>query len=179
VNPATPAVLTVATLHAGSAPNVIPEQATLGGTLRATDPATRALLADELRHLAAAVAHAHHCTATVTVDLGPPPIVNPAGPARWAQEAATRVLGDEAVVPLGITNMAGEDFACYMERIPGCFLRVGAREPDGEPTPAHTPRFHAAEGSILVGAAVLAECARVASAALAAGGSAATTPARA
>ena len=62
--------------------------------------------------------------------------------------------------------MGGEDFAYYMERIPGAFLRIGAREPGGEPTPAHTPRFFAADGCLFVGAAVLAETARVASAAL-------------
>jgi hippurate hydrolase len=49
-----------------------------------------------------------------------------------------------------------------MEKIPGCFLRIGAREAGGEPAPAHSPRFTAAEESIFVGAAVLAECARVA-----------------
>ena len=72
------------------------------------------------------------------------------------------MLGVGNVVPFGITNMGGEDFACYLERIGGCFLRIGAREPGGEPAPAHSPRFVAAEESIFVGAAVLAECARVA-----------------
>lgn len=167
VNPATPAVVTVATVHAGTALNVIPGQATLGGTLRAVDPDTRALLAAEVRRLAEGVATAHGLSASVTLTLGPPPIVNPAGPAAWARRAVTSLLGPDAVVPLGITNMAGEDFAHYMERIPGCFMRVGARMP-GEPViPAHTPQFHASEGSLFVGAAVLAEVARVASAELA------------
>jgi metal-dependent amidase/aminoacylase/carboxypeptidase family protein len=63
--------------------------------------------------------------------------------------------------------MAAEDFACYLSRARGCFLRVGARG-EGEPTtPAHSPNFDVAEGAIAVGAAVLAECARTASAALA------------
>jgi hippurate hydrolase len=97
----------------------------------------------------------------------PPPIVNPARPAAWAQRAAASLLGASAVVPLGSLNMGGEDFAYYMERIPGCFLRIGAREHGGPTIPAHTPHFHAAEGSIFVGAAVLAEAARVSSAAIA------------
>ena len=65
-------------------------------------------------------------------------------------------------MPLGFLNMASEDFAHYLERIPGCFLRIGAREPGGEATPAHNPRFAPAEEAIFVGAAVLAEAARVA-----------------
>jgi hippurate hydrolase len=67
---------------------------------------------------------------------------------------------------LGFVNLAGEDFAHYLERMPGCFMRIGAREPDGVMVPAHSPHFVAAESSIFVGAAVLAETARVASAAL-------------
>jgi hippurate hydrolase len=48
--------------------------------------------------------------------------------------------------------------------MPGCFLRIGAREPGGRPIPAHSPHFYAAEESIFVGAAVLAQTARIASA---------------
>jgi len=53
--------------------------------------------------------------------------------------------------------------------VPGCFLRVGAREDGGAPIAAHSPRFYAAEEAIFTGAAVLAETARVAAAALAGG----------
>jgi amidohydrolase len=167
INPATPAVVTVASVHAGSASNVIPEQATLGGTLRTVDPETRALVATEVRKLAEGIAAAHGVTATVDLTLGPPPLVNHEQPASWAREAVASVLGAGALVPLGTTNMAGEDFAFYLERIPGCFLRVGARLSGEAPIPAHTPQFFAAESSVFVGAAVLAEAARVASAALA------------
>ena len=166
VNPATPAVVTVATMHAGSALNVIPDSATLGGTLRAVDPQTRALLATEVRRLAEGIAAAHGLVASVALTLGPPPIVNPDRPTAWARQAVESLLGADALVPLGITNMAGEDFAFYMERIPGCFMRVGARLPGEAVIPAHTPQFHAAEESLFVGAAVLAETARIASAEL-------------
>jgi amidohydrolase len=167
LNPSTPAVVTVATIHAGSAPNIIPGRATLGGTLRAVDPQTRAMLADAVREIAEGVAAAHGLTAAVCLSLGPPPIVNPEPPVAWARRAVETILGTGALVPLGITNMAGEDFAYYMERIPGCFLRIGARLPDEPVIPAHTPQFHVAEETLFVGAAVLAETARVASAALA------------
>lgn len=169
VNPSVPAVLTVATMQAGSAPNIIPETATIGGTLRSVDPVTRALLANEMRRVAMGIAAAHDVTADVRIELGPPPIVNPEREIAWAREAAVGLLGREAIAPLGMTNLAGEDFAFYMERIPGAFLRIGAREPGGKATPAHTPAFIAAEGSLFIGAALLAATARVASAALGAG----------
>jgi amidohydrolase len=167
LNPAIPAVVTVATVHAGEASNVIPERAVLTGTLRTVDPESRRLLGIEVRRIAEGIAAAHGLTARVTIQLGPPPIVNPDLPAAWARQAAESLLGQGAVVPLGITNMAGEDFAFYMERIPGCFMRVGARAPGEAAIPAHTPQFDSAEASLFVGAAVLAEAARVGSAALA------------
>lgn len=166
LNPATPGVVSVGTVQAGTAPNVIPERAVLSGTVRAVDDASRKLMLEEVRRIASDVASGYGVAARVSMGTGTPPIVNPPEATRWAREAARRVVGERNVVPLGFLNLAAEDFASYMQRIPGCFLRVGAREPDGEIIPAHAPRFHAAEESIFVGAAVLAECARVAAAAL-------------
>jgi amidohydrolase len=168
VNPATPAVVTIGMVSAGTAPNIIPERAELRGTLRATDHETRALLQAEVREISAHIAAAHRVQAKVTFSAGVPPVINDARTARWASEAATAMLGADSVLPLGITNMAGEDFAWYQGRMPGCFLRVGAREHDEPVIPAHSPQFDVSEGAIFVGAAVLAECARRASAELAA-----------
>jgi hippurate hydrolase len=172
LNPANPGVVTIGTVRAGTASNVIPERATLTGTVRAVDAASRRLMLDEVKRIAEATAAAYRLTAKVTLDLGTPPIVNPPNATAWARRAAASLLGEEHVVPLGFLNLAGEDFAHYMERIPGCFLRIGAREPGGPIVPAHAPKFYAAEESIFVGAAVLAETARVASAELAKGVSA-------
>jgi amidohydrolase len=166
LNPAWPGVVTIGSVHAGDAPNVIPDRATLGGTVRATEAPARELLLVELRRIAEGTAAAYGVRARVTLDLGTPPLVNPPEAAAWARQAAAAVLGERALVPLGFLNLAGEDFAHYLERMPGCFLRIGAREPGGPAIAAHSPRFHPAEESLFVGAAVLAECARVASAAL-------------
>ena len=164
LNPATPGVVTVGQINAGNAPNVIPDRAVLRGTIRAVDPESRTLMLDELRRLAEAIATAHGVDAHIDIPEGTPPLVNPEGAVAWSREAVTRVLGEEALVPLGFLNLAGEDFAYYLERMPGCFLRIGAREPGGKPIPAHSPRFYPAEDSIVIGALVLAECARVAAA---------------
>ena len=167
VNPATPAVVTVGMVSAGTAPNVIPDRAVLRGTLRATDNETRGLLQTELREIATHIAAAHHVEARVTFGAGVPPVINDARAAEWAAIAVGAVLGAGAVVPLGAPNMAGEDFAWYQRRIPGCFLRVGARLEHEQIIAAHSPQFDVAEDAIFVGAAVLAECARRASQALA------------
>jgi hippurate hydrolase len=166
LNPANPGVVTIGAVHAGTASNVIPDRATLKGTVRAVDAPSRTLMLDEVRRLAESVAAAYRLAAHVSLDLGTPPIVNPPNATAWARRAAVSIVGEENVVPLGFLNLAGEDFAHYMERIPGCFLRIGAREAGGVAIPAHAPKFYAAEESIFVGAAVLAETARVAAEAL-------------
>jgi len=169
VNPALPAVVTVGVVSAGTAPNVIPDRATVRGTLRATDDATRALLQAEVRNITEHVAAAHKLEARVTIGSGVPPVINGEEAAGWAREAAIATLGPDAVVPLGAANMAAEDFAWYLQKIPGCFLRFGARRAGEAVIPAHSPNFDVAEDAILVGARVLAECARRASAALSKG----------
>ena len=166
LNPAWPGVVTIGSIRAGDAPNVIPDKATLTGTVRATEAPARTLLLEELRWLCEGIASAYGVRARVSLELGTPPLVNPPDATAWARQAVSTVLGTEALAPLGFLNLAGEDFAHYLERIPGCFLRIGAREPGGATVAAHSPRFFPAEESLFVGAAVLAECARVASQAL-------------
>ena len=117
----------------------------------------------EVKQVTESIARAFGVEARVTLDLGTPPLVNQSATAAMARRAAVDVVGAENVVPLGFLNLAGEDFAHYLERVPGCFLRIGAREAGGAVIPAHASTFYAAEQSIFVGAAVLAKCAHVAS----------------
>jgi hippurate hydrolase len=160
LDPALPGVVTVGMVHAGRASNVIPESAELEGTIRATTVGSRALLVGEVERIARSVAATHRLTADVHIREGTPPIVNPREGAVWAARAVRQLLGDAALVPLGTTNMGGEDFAFYLEKIPGCFLRIGAREQGGAPAAAHTPRFYPAEEALFIGGAILAQCAR-------------------
>lgn len=168
LTPGEPAVVTVGTIAAGTAPNIIPERAQLSGTLRAVRAATREVLRHEVTRTAEAVAQAHGVEARVRIRPGTPPIVNAADPIEWARAAVGAVLGPDAFQSLDAPNLGGEDFAYYLERVPGCFLRVGAHVPGAELAMAHSPRFLPDERAILVGAAVLAATARNAAVALAA-----------
>lgn len=160
LDPALPGVVTVGSIHSGIAPNVIPETVELTGTVRATTAESRALLTSEVTRIAAAVAATHRLRANVTMSEGTPPVVNSHDASLVAAQAVRDLLGDAALKPLGTTNMGGEDFAFYLERIPGCFLRIGAREPGGDRVAAHSPRFYPDEAALFIGAAVLAQCAR-------------------
>jgi len=163
IPPGVPAVVTVSTIAAGTATNVVPRDAHISGTLRAADRDTRALLQAQLREMTAAVARANGLSAECQIRPGTPPLTNPPDIVQWAQAAVGRTLGDAALIPLPVPNLGGEDFAFYMERIPGCFLRIGGRRSDQEPVPAHSSGFLPDDGAVLVGAAVLAELARTAS----------------
>lgn len=166
LDPALPGVVTVGAFNAGSAANVIPESATVLGTIRATKPESRKLLVEEVERIAHAVAASHRCSATVNITEGTPPLVNGTRASTWAQSTVRTLLGDDALRSLAVANMGGEDFAFYTERIDGCFMRVGTWS-EGRPRDGvHTPRFDPDERALFVAAALLAECARTASAAL-------------
>lgn len=166
LDPSLPGVITVGHLDAGTAANVIPETARCEGTVRATTPASRALLLEELERLAHAVAAAHRLTATFALREGTPPLVNSPRGAGWAQQAVRGLLGDAALRSLALANMGGEDFAFYLERMDGCFMRSGTWREGRSRAGVHTPRFDPDEDALFVTAAVLADCARVASATL-------------
>jgi len=164
LDPALPGVVTVGAILAGEASNVIPERARCAGTIRATTPAVRALLTSEVRRVAGAVAAVHRLTAEVKITDGTPPLVNTAKGSAWASAAAHAVLGPGSTKALATTNMGGEDFAYYLERVDGCFMRIGTFREGRSNAGVHTPRFDPDEDAIFVGGAVLAECARKASA---------------
>ena len=166
LDPALPGVITVAAIHGGRAPNVIPESVELAGTIRATTTVTRQLLVTELERITHAVAATHQLSALFDLQHGTPPLENNADSAAWAAMAVRETLGTDALVPLGTTNMGAEDFAYYLTRMSGCFLRIGAREPGGEHRDVHTSGFFPSEEALFTGAAVLANCARTASRAL-------------
>jgi hippurate hydrolase len=165
----TPAVITVATFNSGTASNIIPEVALLSGSVRAVNAADRKTLLSEIVRVGESVAKAFSLEISVDFVAGTPPLVNDEESVEWAREAVKRVLGQGALRPLAEPNLGGEDFAFYLEKLPGCFFRVGGRVPGRESIPAHSSRFLPADEAVNVGAAVLAEAARVASTRLAEG----------
>lgn len=116
--------------------------------------------------MAKAVAEAHRLSAEITLREGTPPLLNGEQAASWAQAVVVDLLGADAVKSLPVANMGGEDFAFYTERLEGCFLRIGTWSEGRSRAGVHTPRFDPNEDALFVASALLAECARRASAAL-------------
>ena len=153
VDPLHPSVVTVGQLQAGSAPNVIAESALLQGTIRTTDPSARDHIHEGIRRMAQAFQDLHRAKLDVRIDSGYPPVVNSAGETEIARRAASKVVGSAGVVAQEHPSMGGEDFAYYLEKVPGCYVRFGAR-PERVPfAPLHSPTFDIDEAVLPIGAA--------------------------
>ncbi|GHE26837.1 M20 metallopeptidase family protein [Streptomyces vinaceus] len=157
-----PAVVTVASVHAGTAGNVIPDTAEIAGTFRTLSPATRQLVRESITRVAHHVAAAHAARAETTLTEGYPPVVN--DPARTAalHDAAAALLGPGRVHRLPRPFMWAEDFSYVLERVPGAMAFLGARPPGLAPEGAadlHSARVVFDEEALAAGAALHAAAA--------------------
>jgi amidohydrolase len=135
--PLTPLVVSFTTIHGGTADNIIPDQVVLTGTVRTLDDATQALAERRLREIVAATAATFGATAHLAYTRGYPPLVNDAAMVELARTVAARELGADRVAEIEPV-MGGEDFAYYLQRVPGAFVFFGS---GSKPYPHHHPRF--------------------------------------
>ncbi|MFG0305626.1 MAG: M20 family metallopeptidase [Phycisphaerales bacterium JB040] len=130
VKPLSPAVITVASIHAGKANNVIPGEVEMNGTRRAIDAGTRELLQREFLRVVDDAARAYGCEARVNWEPGYPVVRNDADEAERALRIAREVVGVERARVEPEPTMGGEDFAYYCDKVPACFFWVGLGERD-------------------------------------------------
>lgn len=123
-----PAVVTIAKIETGSTDNVIPETASMLGTIRTLSAATRAGVQDGLRRLAEGIAAAHGASATVAFEQGFPPTVCDARAADFARSTVEEVFGPEAWIAMTAPVMGAEDFSYVLEKVPGAMLFLGASD---------------------------------------------------
>jgi hippurate hydrolase len=102
----------------------------------------------------------HNASISVEIQKGYPPVVNSKAEALVARGAACKVLGDSGVAAMQHPSMGSEDFSYYLNEIPGCFVRFGARHPDWEPVPLHSPGFDIDERVLSIGARFFEQVAR-------------------
>ncbi|MGE5672633.1 MAG: M20 metallopeptidase family protein [Mycobacterium leprae] len=153
VGPLQSAVITIGMIHGGSAPNVIPDRVTFQGTVRTLDPQVRKLMPQRIEQVLKGVCDAAGATYKLHYDYGYPVLVNDAAATEAARTAALAVLGDDHVHVMGPT-MGGEDFAYYLEQVPGSFARLGAMTLGTvNPTGLHTSRLFLDEEALPTGVA--------------------------
>jgi len=145
-------VLTIGQVEAGTAPNIIPETALLRGSLRALRERDRRELLERLTGFCAAVAAGFRASAIVRrVGDSCPVLASGEDETARATRALAVELGAERVVAGGPV-MASDDMSLFLERVPGCFFRVGACRPGNPDPPAHhSPAFEIDDACLAVG----------------------------
>ncbi|HET9147505.1 MAG TPA: M20 aminoacylase family protein [Acetobacteraceae bacterium] len=143
ISPLDSVVVSICRFHAGTAHNVIPQEAELEGTVRTLTAPVQDLVAEEIPLLIGNVARAAGAEAETSYARGYPPVVNDAATAARAACAAASVVGEAGVRQDLPASMGGEDFAYYALERPSCFLRIGqrGRDENGE-LRGHMPLHH-------------------------------------
>jgi amidohydrolase len=146
-------------ITAGSAANAIPARGEVEGTLRCLDVSAWRLAADLIPTLAGQLISPYGVEVSTEVTHGVPPVMNDPDAIGVLQRATELAIGPGAVAPTD-QSLGGEDFAWYLEHVPGAMARLGVR-PAGVDTAAdlHTPGFDPDEDAIAIGMTVLASCA--------------------
>lgn len=157
-----PVVVTTGTLQAGTAHNVIPEEAHFASTVRSFTEAARTKLQEVLPRVCRGIALAHGVD--VDVELQPlfPPTINDVSEAQWALELGRERLGGERVLELPHPVTGSEDFSRFLDAVPGAMLFLGATPPGADPATApynHSPEADFDEAVLTTGAELLASLA--------------------
>ena len=153
VDPVQAAVLTVGEIGAGTAFNIIPEKARLGGTVRTLDPDLRESMPERIEALARGVANGMRGDAYLDYTFSYPVTTNEEGAAARALDVAGELFGQESVLELPNPSMGAEDFSYFLERVPGAFIWLGVGE---DVSGLHTPQFAFDEEILPRGSALLA-----------------------
>ena len=150
------AVVTVGSLQAGTAFNVIPDVAVLKGTVRTYNPNVQDHIERRMSELVMGVAAALRGEAEIDYFRSSPPLINHESGAVTVRSAIDDVLGADAAVA-DEAAMGGEDFAYVLAAVPGCMYRLGVRHRDWrEQRPIHASGFDLDEAALPLGSAVLA-----------------------
>ena len=151
------AVLTICRFLGGDALNVIPPSVEFGGTLRCSDIETLTFLREKIRRVSGALGAVYNADVDVDYEHLLPAVVNTADGIATARESITELYGPEAIVDLALPSMGGEDFAYYLQRVPGAMLRVGSAGGPATRYPLHHARFDLDESALPFAARLMAD----------------------
>jgi hippurate hydrolase len=154
VNAFDPAVVTVAKIEAGTTRNIIPETASLLGTIRTVSEKTRNNVLEGVKRVAEGVAAAHGAKVEVNLIRGYPVTVNHDAFADRVVRVATELLGPEHVQAMATPIMGSEDFSYVLQRVTGAFAFLGTKPVEGPAPPNHSNRMIVNESALPSGIAM-------------------------
>ncbi len=160
IAPIDSAVITFGSIHGGTVRNIIAGDVTLAGTIRCASKEVRDNMPGMLERMIQNTAAAYRCTAEINYQAGNPPVVNDEKLTNVVTEAAQKILGAEKVKPVASMSMGSEDFAWYMEQVPGCVYRLGTHTEEAQSHLAlHNPEIRFGEKALLTGVEVMSSVA--------------------
>jgi len=160
LDPTGSAVVTVGQFQAGTAPNIIPDQAILSGTVRTFDNEVRDSIIRRMEEIVESIETGFRVKIDFQYNDGVPPVINHETVTSAVFESAVNILGEENVQYLE-PQMGGEDFGLYTRIVPGTFMRIGCGNPDkGFIQKGHSPRFDVDEAALPVAVEIFTEAVR-------------------
>ncbi len=157
-DPVDPVVVSIGSFHGGTRNNILPDEVVLEGTVRTLRPATRDLMERALKRRVRSIAASLGARVAIRYLRGYPPLINHPAATRTVAAALAIELGGSNVIEVDRPLMGAEDFARYLERVPGTFLRLGVGIPN-RPASLHSATFAPDERALVIGAATLAAAA--------------------
>lgn len=143
IDPLHPVVIAIGEMHAGTKYNIVAGKALLKGTLRAFEPKTRELALEQIEQVAQDTAKIYGTTAEFRNFAASPSLINKEKEVELAKKVLMNIVGEDNIVEHMPASLGGEDFADFLEYVPGLFLHVGTRNLEDEGTwyPHHHERF--------------------------------------
>lgn len=153
--PLEPAVLTIGSIHGGTAPNIIPTRVELQGTLRVFDPGHRETLVRRIGEVVSGIANTFRVECQLRMIESCPACINNAQMAELVRRVATQLLGPGQVSD-SMRTLAADDMSFFLNAAPGCYFFVGGANAErGLNSPHHSPTFDFDEQALDVGVQVL------------------------
>lgn len=135
-------VVTVGKIAGGTAVNIIPDTTEIHGTIRTLGLEQYRKAAGAVERRVKGIAAANGCEVKAEIESGYPPVVNDPEMADYVAKVARETLGPERFIPIGKSSMGGEDFAYYLQELPGCFFMIGTSPQDRDDYPnLHSDRY--------------------------------------
>jgi amidohydrolase len=157
LDPLVPAVLTIGKFQAGTASNVVPDEARLSGTLRTLDSEVREIALRRIREILQGLEAAFGVSTELRVKPGYPVLINDRKIVGWIAERGKALLGERGV-QFRPPSMGAEDFAYFLEKFPGAMVRLGCHDPaEGFTHGLHSPYFSFDERTLDVGVRLFAD----------------------
>ncbi|WP_085522697.1 M20 metallopeptidase family protein [Tuberibacillus sp. Marseille-P3662] len=160
VAPLDPAVVTVGQINGGSARNVIAQDVEMSGTVRTTDPGTRREIPDIMKRIVSKTAESMNGEADIQYHKGSPSLVNDDDLVDLLEDTVTSALGKEYFHELKEPSLGGEDFAFYLDHVPGMLFRLGTNNgTEASKLPLHNPGVIFDEAALVPGMTAMSELA--------------------